>query len=252
MADYQGTFMRVEKKYLLTRTQYDAFKKAIDGHMVYDRFGLHTICNLYFDTPDYLMIRRSLDKPVYKEKLRMRSYGVPGKDDTVFLEIKKKYKGIVYKRRVGMSLNDANAFLVRHKLDVEKFRERGGSEAQIAAEINWLARSYENLAPMAYIAYDRAALFSPENPDLRITFDANIRWRDDMLRLNSPATGEQVLPEGMTLMEIKIPGAVPLWLNHILTELGIFSSTFSKYGASYKNFVLPRQLCMQKGRIYGA
>ena len=250
-SQYQDTFKRVEKKYLLRREQYIELRRALDGHMVCDRFGLHTVCNVYFDTPDYALIRRSLEKPVYKEKLRMRSYGVPGPGDQVFLEIKKKYKGVVYKRRIALTLEEGARFMRTCALSEEDFRLRSAVEGQIAREINWFERIH-CARPRAYIAYDRVALFAPDAPDLRVTFDSAIRWRGDRLWLDSPTQGKSVLPEDRVLMEIKIPGALPLWLSHELTRLGIFPTTFSKYGACYRRFIADKGAALMKGCDYSA
>ena len=113
MSEYQGTFKRYEKKYLVTQQQYNALAKVFAARMVPDRFAESTISNIYYDTPDFRLIRRSLEKPAYKEKLRLRSYGVPNEETQVFPEIKKKARGIVYKRRVSMPYGDALRYLSR-------------------------------------------------------------------------------------------------------------------------------------------
>nr|WP_315989023.1 polyphosphate polymerase domain-containing protein [Desulforamulus aquiferis] len=188
--------------------------------------GSHTICNIYLDTPDYRLIRASIEKPVYKEKIRLRSYGVPGKEDTVFVELKKKYNGIVYKRRVPMTLREAELYLLQGKQPL--------TNCQILKEINWVLGFYKPI-PKVYIAYERIAICGKENKDLRITFDTNIRWRESVLDLSKGAWGNTLLGEGHHLMEIKIPGAIPLWLSQRLTKLEIFPTSYSKYGNCYKN-----------------
>lgn len=241
MAGYQDTFRRVEKKYLLSGAQYEALRQALSAHMEQDSFGLHTISNLYFDTPDYSLIRRSLEKPVYKEKLRLRGYGAPGSSDDVYLEIKKKFKGVVYKRRVQLKLCQAERFMRGCALSGDMLSSRGATQLQIAHEINWFERTHAAL-PMAYIAYDRIALFSPADPALRITFDSGIRWRCDRLHLGAASDGLHLLGADERLMEIKIPGALPLWLSHELTRNDVFPCSFSKYGACYERFILPESL----------
>lgn len=251
MAEYQDTFMRIEKKYLLDAGQYAALSRALDAHMTRDQFGLHTICNLYFDTPDYALIRRSLDKPIYKEKLRLRSYGMPTSGDTVFLEIKKKFKGVVYKRRVGITPAQADEFMANGAFTPEFLNAQTGVQRQIACEINWFEKLH-CAQPMAFIAYDRVALFAPDTPGLRVTFDRDIRWRGDALRLDMPPRGRLLFDPGTTLMEIKIPGALPLWLSHALTRLGIFPTSFSKYGECFINFVLHDDVRQSKGSLFSA
>nr|WP_330423131.1 polyphosphate polymerase domain-containing protein [Butyricicoccus sp. OF13-6] len=134
MSEYQGTFKRYEKKYLVTQQQYDALAKVFAARMVPDRFAESTISNIYYDTPDFRLIRRSLDRPAYKEKLRLRTYRTPGADTEAFVEIKKKYDHIVYKRRVAMTYSEAQAYL------------DGGAapeQSQISREIDWFLRFYQ-------------------------------------------------------------------------------------------------------------
>ena len=229
----QTVFKRYEKKYLLTPEQYEQLRKCLQEFMQIDEYGLHTISNIYFDTDTYELIRTSIEKPVYKEKFRLRSYGIPGQNDTVFLELKKKYKGVVYKRRVPMDLQQAMGYLVDKKQAVEK--------TQILSEIDWFFKMYEPV-PKVYIAYDRIAFFGKEDSNLRITFDTNIRWRDYDLDLSKGDYGEPIMEPDRFLMEIKIPGTMPLWLSHLLTKLGIYSNSFSKYGTCYQKNILKQTI----------
>ncbi len=229
MAEIQDVFERYEKKYLMYEHQYHALTKLLQGRMILNEFGRNTICNIYFDTQDYRLIRASIEKPVYKEKLRLRSYGVPRKEDKVFIELKKKYKGIVYKRRVPMTLREAELYLLQGK--------KPQNNCQILKEVNWFLDFYHPI-PRVYIAYDRIAMCGSENADLRITFDTNIRWRESLLDLSKGVWGSTLLEKGRHLMEIKIPGAMPLWLSQALTELRIFPTSFSKYGNCYKNYLI--------------
>lgn len=239
MSSHQNIFQRYEKKYLLTEQQYTLLRQKLEGHLKSDRFSQSTICNIYFDTPNYQLIRSSLEKPVYKEKLRLRSYGVPSSSDTVFIELKKKYKGVVYKRRVDMSLKDAMNYLYDQK-PIQ-------NPSQIIREINWSISHYPNIAPSMYISYDRTALYGVEDPNLRITFDSNILWRKDKLQLNEGIWGDTLLKTGQRLMEIKIPNAMPLWLSHILDELYIYPTSFSKYGIAFQQLL--KDATLTKGVI---
>ena len=198
-----------------------------------DEFGRYTICNVYYDTDDYRLIRASLEKPIYKEKLRVRSYGVPEDRSDVFVELKKKYDSIVYKRRTVMTAADAVSYLQSGAVP-----ER---EDQICHEIDWFMHTYRP-SPKVYIAYDRIAFAGLENPELRVTFDTNLRWRDRELDLRAGDYGEPILSSDRILMEIKIPGTAPVWLTHLLSELGAFHTSFSKYGAWYTQNILSRVL----------
>ena len=226
----QQVFKRIEKKYMLTRPQREALLQAFTDRMQRDAFGRHTISNLYLDTDDFELTRRSIEKPVYKEKLRLRAYGVPGPEDTVFLELKKKYKGVVYKRRMELNCRQAMDYLLRGK--------RPDLGSQIAHELDYALRLYAP-RPQVYLCYDREAYFFPDNPDLRITLDENIRFRTQQVDLMRGAWGTPTLPDGTTLMEIKIPGAMPLWLADALDAQRIFPCSYSKVGTVYEQFIQP-------------
>ncbi len=218
-------FQRFEKKYLLNEEQYEALQFRMKDYMMADNYGLHTICNVYYDTNNYELIRTSIEKPPYKEKLRIRSYGIPKENDKTFIEVKKKYDGIVYKRRIQLSLKDARNYL-EHGIKPEK-------DSQILREIDYFMNFYCPVKQM-YIAYDRIAMFGLEDDSIRITFDRNIRSREYDLDLGNGDYGELLLDKGSILMEVKVAGAYPLWMVDILSGLKIYPTSFSKYGTIYK------------------
>lgn len=220
------TFQRYETKYMLSPIMARKLRKSLPGHLQMDEYGLDTICSLYYDTPDHQLIRRSLEKPVYKEKLRLRSYGPAKETSPIYVELKKKYEGIVYKRRERMILSEAVPYLAG--------KSEPGFDSQILHEITWFRNYYRGLAPAMYIAYDRIACFGTEDRNFRVTFDTNIRWRTDNLCLDGPTEGTRLLEPGWYLMEVKSPGAVPLWFSKILDDLAIYPASFSKYGFAYQ------------------
>lgn len=217
-------FKRVEKKYRLNPAQKNALLGIIGEHLTPDAHGRNTICSLYLDTPDHRIIRNSIIARTYKEKLRLRSYGTPGMDDHVFLEIKKKFKGVVYKRREVMTLREA--------MDYIGCGEKP-CDSQIMREIDYAMRFYRQPQPSMLIAYEREAYFDETNPNLRITFDTNIRARETDCRLESGAHGDFLLPEDAIIMEIKTNGAMPVWLARALSQCSILPAKFSKYGTAY-------------------
>lgn len=234
-------FNRYEKKYMLNAVQYEKMIQAIDEYMVVDAYNrdkeFYEICNIYYDTPDNQLIRASIEKPVYKEKLRVRSYGTPQIKDYVFVEIKKKYKGIVNKRRTVMPLNEAYAYLNEHKCPDMKNPKMN---YQVFREIDYFSHMY-NLEPKVYLSYERRAYFEKNDGDFRVTFDRNITTRRFDVKLENGVYGDKLLPENTYLMEIKINRAVPLWFTRILSELEIYPISFSKYGTEYKKFVMENQ-----------
>lgn len=241
MSEFQMNFERCEIKYLLSSLQYQELRKRLNGRLEVDQYGKTTICNIYFDTSDSRLIRESLEKPVYKEKLRLRSYGTPRENDRVFLELKKKYKGIVYKRREDMSLSQAEEFLY-HQRKPER-------ESQVVREIQWFLKYYDRILPAMYLSYERTAMYGLEDARLRITFDENILWRVHELKLKKGDWGQPLLEPGQHLMEIKILEAMPLWLGKILDELSIYPASFSKYGRAYEKQVMEKQ---NRGEIHCA
>ncbi len=223
------TAERYEKKYLLTKEQYLQLKERLEDLTVKDEHGDTTICNIYYDTPDFKMIRNSLEKPVYKEKFRIRSYGIAKENSKIFAEIKKKYDGVVYKRRVSFKYKE----LMNASMEELKAKSKE-SEKQILDEIAYLFEAYEGLEPKMFICYDREALFSTDESGIRITFDKNILYRTDELTLDKHARGLPLLEDGQCLLELKTGPSVPIWVTEILTELKIYPSSFSKYGVAYK------------------
>ena len=232
METYQAIFKRKEVKYLLTEAQLAALRPVMETHMEPDAFAHSSISNLYYDTPDFRMLRRSQEKPTYKEKLRLRGYGVPDEETQVFPEIKKKAEGIVYKRRVSMPYGDAIRYLSRR---------RPGGDGQIFQELNWMLLAYGSLAPRIFLSYERDSWRGREDPSLRLTLDREILWRAEALDLRRGAWGEPLLEPGQVLMEVKITNAAPLWLAEALSENGIFPISFSKCGRAFetlcKNYI---------------
>ncbi|MCR5144023.1 MAG: polyphosphate polymerase domain-containing protein [Lachnospiraceae bacterium] len=228
----QIVFNRYEKKYLLDDDTYKKFKSELDNYMTEDEYGLHTIRNIYFDTEDNELIRTSIEKPKYKEKFRIRCYGEPKEQGKYFLEIKKKYNGLVNKRRMVLPIEEALNYI-----------EKGitpETKGQIFNEIDYFLGHY-NLYPKRYIAYDRLAMFGNEDPNFRVTFDINIRSRVDNLTLDWDNDNEYLLSAGYHLMEVKISDAMPLWFARLLSKYEIYDTSFSKYGNFYK-----RQLAEEK------
>lgn len=229
---FQSVFKRYELKYMLTSPQKEKVLSAMSPYMKLDKYGRTTIRNLYYDTDDYLLIRRSIDKPVYKEKLRIRSYSKVSGDSKVFVELKKKYNHIVYKRRVALPNDEAMKWLAGEK--------NIANNNQITNEINYFLGFYNSLHPSVFLSYEREAYYSLDGTDFRVTFDDKILCRQDNLSLASDIYGTQILPDDKVLMEIKCSGGIPLWMTEVLSEEKIYKTSFSKYGTAYKTLVFPQ------------
>lgn len=224
----KATFKRYELKYFMTCEQKERLMQLINVYMDSDKYGKSCIYNIYYDTEEFLLIRRSIEKPVYKEKLRVRSYGKPKTDGKVFLELKKKYKSVVYKRRIEIEAEKLdNYFTNDYSLD----------NSQISREIDYFKSFYEDIAPRVFLSYDREAFFGKEDMDFRITFDQNIMWRESDLDFYSENYGNKIIGENMVLAEIKVAGAMPLWLTKFFSENHIYKTSFSKYGTAYKQIL---------------
>ena len=235
---YQMTFKRYEMKYMMNRQQKENILQSMEEYMKLDQYGRTTIRNIYFDTDTYRLIRRSLEKPAYKEKLRVRSYRTAAKDTPVFVELKKKYQNVVYKRR-----------LVCPEEEVMKCFGNGlplPDHSQIGNEIRYFWKYYQTLHPTVFLSYEREAYYALDGSDFRVTFDENILYRENDLSLESTVYGIPILVEGQTLMEIKTSGGIPLWMSEALTRNHLYKTSFSKYGTAYQQIQET-----EKGKVQG-
>ena len=225
----QTVFKRYELKYLLTLEQKEKILAAMSPYMQLDKYGRTTIRNIYFDTDNYRIIRHSIEKPTYKEKLRIRSYDQATHDSRVFVELKKKYDKVVYKRRLPLKEEDAMEWLcTAYKAPVN---------TQISREIDYFINFYGNLKPTVFLSYEREAYYDKGGGDFRVTFDDTILCRQTDLSLCSPAYGTPILPEGCVLMELKCSGGIPLWMVEVLSREHIYKTSFSKYGTAYSTLI---------------
>ena len=236
---------RYELKYLMDRTQTAFLKAQLKGHMQIDAYGLTTIASLYYDTPDARLVRASLEKPEYKEKLRLRSYGLATESSPLYLELKRKAEGIVYKRRIEATLPQVRAFMA-------------GADAlegnpQIRKELAYFRDFYQNLEPACLVLYDRRA-YCERDGDLRLTIDEWPRYRMEDLSLTHSLEGIPLLEEGWCILEIKVQGAMPLWLSAALSQAGIYKTSFSKYGEAFQREVRreDKNLILTVPKIFGA
>ena len=249
MAD-QMIFKRFEIKYMIDEAVFEKLMEVMDGYMIADEHGRSTVCSLYYDTSKHLLIRRSLEHPIYKEKLRLRSYGVAEPSDTVFVELKKKFCSVVYKRRIAMKYDKALSYLAGNgqiagsqvadsqvadsKIAGSQVADSQVADSQIANEINYALKIYENLAPAVLLSYEREAFYARNNHEFRVTFDRNILWRDYDLSLDKGIYGTPILADPKVLMEVKTDGAIPRWMVDFLTANKLYKTSFSKYGTAYR------------------
>ena len=231
---FQTVFKRYELKYMLTLEQKQKVLAAMAPYMKLDNYGRTTIRNIYYDTDTYLLVRRSIEKPAYKEKLRIRSYSQAEPDSIVFVELKKKYKHVVYKRRISLSEEEAVEWVAGE--------HHCRKNTQISDEVDYFLAYYKTLHPVAFLSYEREAFYAKDGSDFRVTFDDTILCRLEDLSLESEVYGTPILPEGKVLMEIKCSGGIPLWMAHVLSKEQIYKTSFSKYGTAYQKMIFP-QLC---------
>lgn len=228
---YQTVFKRYELKYLLTEEQQQKVLRAMKPYMSLDQYGRTTIRNLYFDTDTYRLARHSIEKPSYKEKLRIRSYGRAKPESTVFVELKKKYKDVVYKRRVSLTEAEAMEWVAGERAC--------HPNTQISEEVDYFLSYYGDLHPTAFLSYEREAYYAKDGSEFRVTFDNAILFRQEDLSLESDVYGAPLLPPGKVLMEIKCTGGIPLWMVRTLSEEHIYKTSFSKYGTAYQTVIYP-------------
>ncbi len=227
-----NVFKRYELKYMLTKTQYERLCKVMQGHMELDTYGRHTIRNIYFDTADYRIIRHSIDKPKYKEKLRLRCYGEPKEDASSFIELKKKFNGVVYKRRIESTQSAALSFLLNG--------DTLESASQIGNEIAYFKENYKDLAPRVHLRYEREAYFSRSDENFRMTFDFNIKARTKHVSLYGDERDVDILDADKVLLEVKTVQGLPNWFLMYLSENSVYKTSFSKVGTAYMRYVMPK------------
>ena len=220
-----GVFERKEKKYVLTRDVLESFLNSIHLHLVPDERDITRVSSLYYDTPENTLISRSLEKPVYKEKIRIRAYGDVDENSEVFVELKKKFKGIVYKRRFSCTLSEAEAFMTgnskeetdRNYLEVKACRDR-----------------YSNLQAKMLIVTNRLALYTNDGSDIRLTIDFNPTYDSVNLDMKKDAMHLFLLDKDKCILEIKSAGALPMWMIEQMSRMQIRPQSFSKYGEAFK------------------
>lgn len=239
MAGY--TFERAEQKYIISPKKKQALLNDIKDHIVPDSYGRTTIQSIYLDTNDRRLIRNSMDAEAYKEKLRLRSYGIPSDKDTVFLELKKKYLGTVYKRRESMSLAEARRYVLNGIIP---------KDSQIMREIEYSMELYGRPKPSVLISCEREAYYEATNEDIRITFDTDLRFRTHDLLLEKGSMGTTIFSDGSCILEIKVPSSIPLWLDKALKRLCIYPSSFSKYKEAYQIIMTEELYKFSKGDQY--
>ena len=228
---FQTVFKRYELKYMLIPEQKEKILEAMSPYVELDKYGRTTIRNVYFDTDSYRLIRRSIEKPAYKEKLRIRSYSQATANSTVFVELKKKYEKVVYKRRLPLCEADAMSWICRE--------QACPFDTQISREIDYFIDFYGKLKPTVFLSYEREAYYDKGGADFRVTFDDNILARQSDVNLCSNVYGEPILPEGNVLMELKCSGGIPLWMVEVLSRERIYKTSFSKYGTAYTALIFP-------------
>lgn len=224
-------FKRYELKFILSKVQFNKLEKLIAHYMTLDSFGRHKIRNVYYDTDDYKVIRHSLEKPIYKEKLRLRLYGEASKSSEIFIELKKKFKGVVYKRRIKANYLEVDKFLNGLEHSIE--------QSQVLKEIEYFKNSFDDLKPKAYIYYEREAYFCSNDENFRMTFDFNIKCRNKDVSLYDSKLDRQILEDNKVLLEVKTVNGLPFWLTSFLSNERVYKTSFSKYGTAYNEFFLP-------------
>lgn len=230
-------FSRYELKFGINSKQYGAVLNEIEGRMTSDAHSrggaYYTISNIYYDTPDNRLISAALNHDGdYRYKLRLRTYDPS--QQTAFLEIKKKFRGLTGKRRTAMYIDDVNPMLIQGVFP----KAQPFMNMQVTNELYRIGRVL-TLEPKAVISYDRRAYFGTGSEgDLRITFDRGIRARRSGLDLRLGSGGEPLTDPDFYIMEVKVEHGVPMWVAKMLSDNEIRRIKFSKYGTEYKKYII--------------
>ena len=215
---------RMEQKYFVSFDKYNKLMKLINNKLVKDKYFSERIYNIYFDNDEYEFMTKSLDKPLYKEKVRLRSYETKDKNSNVFLEIKKKFQGHGNKRRVVINYNEAKDYIDNKIIP--------NTNKQIMGELDYTFKK-NNLKPKISLTYDRLSYAFKEDESYRVTFDTNIRYSNkkvDLVDLDD----EYCLFNDGYIMEVKTLKGYPSWFIKALNELKLYPVSYSKVGEAYK------------------
>lgn len=266
-AKFIDTFERKEKKYVLSEETLARFMQLVGDKFDDDQYAHSTISSLYYDTPQYSMINRSIEKPLYKEKLRIRCYDAPRDEAGVFVELKKKFKGIVYKRRIRMSIEGGQAYLEGTPYSEASLfgsalesQKMDTIKQQNIREIDACLDRHGKVDPAIMVVVERHSIRSTDGSKLRITFDRNARWRAHNLQFDTDYEGTPIFSNGEIIMEIKALGSYPLWLVRALNEIEAYPVSCSKVGLAYKalctarrpEYTSPRQIQRRGSRAHAA
>ena len=233
-------FSRYEFKFPV---KYDDMDRMLDDLAPYvgqdehtDENGYYTISSIYLDNDTWQCFYETINRDKYRQKVRLRVYGSVDNNSICFFELKAKFKGLVGKRRVKMRLGDAMTFIKEcnagHDPDINTFE---CSNRQILKELKHIILT-KSLKPTVVVSYERLALFSKDDPDLRITFDVNIRTRDTELDLTKGTGGDYVTSEDTAILEVKTSKNIPYWLVGILKKYNYKDQTFSKYCSHFSKY----------------
>ncbi len=248
MTAYLDVFERKEMKYRLCATQLESLISAFETRLLPDERGITLVRSLYFDTPAHDLIARSMESPLYKEKLRLRVYGQASEPGTpAFLEIKKKFKGIVYKRRVLVSIGAAHLIiegaslseaLAAHPLNDEALAAEALTphREQIAREIAFFIQRHDARRPSILTQCERQA-FTSSDGDLRVTIDRNLSYKANPQSIADTHFAIPLIPQTEAVMELKCTHALPLWLAGELSAVCAYKQSFSKCGTAYGHSV---------------
>ncbi len=269
---FTDNFCRYEFKFPVSAGVMDAMLRDLEPFVEKDAYanahGFYCLSSIYFDNDIDQCFHETMNGERYRQKIRLRVYrsagdmsGASGVDAVrdepldddcpAFFEIKSKINGLVMKRRVKMRLADAMAFtaltqkqlaegtearLVLTDGNAETLKRFGASNVQILREIQYIILS-KKLRPRNVVSYERLALFAKDDPELRVTFDLNVRTRGDDLDLAAGTQGRLSTPPGTAVLELKTGRKIPLWLVKIAAKYGYRNNTFSKYCSYYVNML---------------
>ncbi|MBQ1877766.1 MAG: polyphosphate polymerase domain-containing protein [Erysipelotrichaceae bacterium] len=219
----QYIFERTEMKYVISTEQKEQLLTRLREQLIPDFYPHSDIASIYLDSDDFRLIRNAGGSRDYKEKMRIRCYGAVSDDTPVFMELKKKYKGTTYKRRIDLTYRQMRNYLLF---------DRKPDNSQITNEIDYLLTSCD-LKPKVLIRYQRDSFQSRDDANLRITFDYQLRYSTTDMTLTNRQPEDILLSDDKCIMEIKSLAAMPLWLTAALKEMKIYPGSFSKYGTVY-------------------
>jgi hypothetical protein len=225
---------RYECKYLVLEAWVPEIRRIIGPFVRPDRFapqagGMYRISSLYLDSPDLQLLRMAREGWSERMKLRARTYS-ERQEDPVFLEVKRRFNGVVHKTRARLARAEVRAPLRSHAWGAPA--RSGPSELR---QFVHLAQHFA-VRPVRHVRYLREAYESRGGEPVRVTFDRALEQAEGRDGELSP-DGSRWRPLGLegVVLELKFTGGFPLWMGALVARFELERRSISKYSLAMES-----------------